>query len=220
MKLPPADSGTAASLRAQWRKRLLRRLLLAGTALVAAWFAGLIWFASLIPAPGTPDRSKTDVIAVLTGGSGRLEAGLDALAQGLAGRVFVSGVYQGVEVTELLRLATDRPDRFSCCVTLGYSADNTEGNALETAEWARKHDARSIRLVTGAYHMPRSLLEFSHAMPDAVIVAHPVFPDHVKADWWRWPGTATLVATEYTKYLIAVLHHVLFGEGRSGRDET
>jgi uncharacterized SAM-binding protein YcdF (DUF218 family) len=210
------ENGADPSIRAQRRKPPIRRLCLAGAALLGAWFAGLVWFAGLIPAPGPPDPTKTDVIAVLTGGSGRLEAGLDAMTQGLAGRVFVSGVYQGVEVTELLRLATDQPDRFSCCVALGYSADNTAGNARETADWARQNDARSIRLVTGAYHMPRSLMEFSQAMPEALIVAHPVFPDHVKADWWRWPGTTTLVATEYTKYLLGLLRHGLFGAERTG----
>ena len=193
---------------------MVRRLCLVGLAALAAWSAGLVWFAGQIPEPGAHDPTRTDVIAVLTGGSGRLEAGLRALADGLAGKAFVSGVYKGVEVTELLRLATDRPDRFACCVTLGYSADNTAGNARETAEWARNQRARSIRLVTGAYHMPRSLLEFGYAMPGATIVAHPVYPDHVKADWWRWPGTATLIATEYTKYLLAILRHGLFGTNR------
>ncbi|KAF0137397.1 MAG: hypothetical protein FD153_1694, partial [Rhodospirillaceae bacterium] len=26
-------------------------------------------------------------------------------------------------------------------------------------------------------------------------------------EWWRWPGTATLIATEYTKYLVAMVRH-------------
>ena len=60
-------------------------------------------------------------------------------------------------------------------------------------------------MVTGAYHMPRSLLEFRRAMPGAVLIAHPVFPTHVKlSQWWRWPGTASLVATEYSKYLMSL----------------
>ena len=211
----PIEAQADADRRAHGRRRLIRHLCLVGAGLLGAWLAGLIWFAGQIPTPGAQDPAETDVIAVLTGGSGRLEAGLDALSQGLAGKVFVSGVYQGVEVTELLRLATGKPDRFSCCVTLGYSADNTAGNARETAEWARKQGARSIRLVAGAYHMPRSLMEFARAMPEAVIVSHPVYPDHVKPDWWRWPGTASLIASEYNKYLLAHLRHGLFGPGGS-----
>ncbi|MND03177.1 hypothetical protein D3C83_228760 [compost metagenome] len=31
---------------------------------------------------------------------------------------------------------------------------------------------------------------------------HAVFPSHVKSDWWRWPGTTSLIAREYTKYVL------------------
>jgi len=63
-----------------------------------------------------------------------------------------------------------------------------------------------MRLVTAAYHMPRSLLEMHDIMPEVKIVPHPVFPDHVKQDeWWAWPGTAALTASEYNKFLIAWL---------------
>jgi hypothetical protein len=27
----------------------------------------------------------------------------------------------------------------------------------------------------------------------------------VKSDWWRWPGTTSLIAREYTKYLLTWL---------------
>ena len=53
--------------------------------------------------------------------------------------------------------------------------------------------------------MPRSLLEFTRAMPAVLIVAHPVFPERVKEHgWWARPGTAILVAAEYQKYLLAL----------------
>ena len=68
----------------------------------------------------------------------------------------------------------------------------------------RDNGFRSLRLVTANYHMPRSLLQFRHALPDATIIAHPVFPDHVKQDsWWQWPGTARLIIGEYNKFLVA-----------------
>ncbi len=42
-------------------------------------------------------------------------------------------------------------------------------------------------------------------MPEATIVPHPVFPDHVKQDdWWRAPGSAHLLLGEYTKFLLAL----------------
>ena len=51
--------------------------------------------------------------------------------------------------------------------------------------------------------MRRSLLEFHAAMPAVRIVPHAVFPATVKTDWWRWPGTASLIAREYTKFVLA-----------------
>ncbi len=54
--------------------------------------------------------------------------------------------------------------------------------------------------------MPRSLLEFHHAMPELEIVPHPVFPMPFKGPgWWRRPSNVQLVAMEFTKYLIARL---------------
>ncbi len=46
--------------------------------------------------------------------------------------------------------------------------------------------------------------EFRRAMPEIAILPHPVFPERFKqGEWWRWPGTASLVVAEYHKYLLA-----------------
>ncbi len=88
---------------------------------------------------------------------------------------------------------------------LGYEADNTRGNAIETAAWMKQQGYGSLRLVTATYHMPRSLLELRRVMPGIEIVPHPVFTETFKReDWWLWPGSSTLLITEYTKYLVAL----------------
>ncbi len=47
-------------------------------------------------------------------------------------------------------------------------------------------------------------------MPDAEIVPYPVHSANVRlAQWWRWPGTAALLAGEYVKYLAAHLRQVV-----------
>ena len=172
---------------------------------LAAWFAGLLWYADRIPADPPPVGERTDAIVVLTGGSARLSEGLRLLAEGRGDRLFVSGVYRGIEVDELLQLARRKPDDVECCITIGYAADNTAGNASETARWVRAAGHRSLRLVTANYHMPRSLLEFRRALPDIRIVAHPVFPDAFKRDcWWCWRNSLLLVASEFNKYLAAL----------------
>jgi uncharacterized SAM-binding protein YcdF (DUF218 family) len=89
---------------------------------------------------------------------------------------------------------------------LGHAAESTLGNAEETQTWMSIENYHSLRLVTANYHMPRSLLIFHSSMPDAFIIPHPIAPESVKLQaWWRRPGTASLLVTEYNKYLIAVL---------------
>ncbi|MDP6389418.1 MAG: YdcF family protein [Alphaproteobacteria bacterium] len=197
-----------ARLRRRRRRRLVAAVL--AIAAAAAWLGGLLTFIGGIPrAVAAPER-ETDAIVVLTGGSLRLESGIRLLERGRAKKLFVSGVHRGVDVRELLRISRQAPEELDCCIVLGHRADDTAGNAAESAAWMRRQSYRSLRLVTASYHMPRSLLEFRVAMPEADIVPHPVFPDHVKLDaWWRWPGTAVLIAGEYNKFLVAFAAYAL-----------
>jgi len=188
--------------------RGLKRLtLLLIAALAAAWGIGFLIFVQDIPrADANTPAPQVDAIVVLTGGSGRLEAGLDLLKAGQAKKMFVSGVYPGVDVAALLERNGTTPRSLDCCIALGYAADDTTGNADETAAWMAKERYRSLLLVTANYHLPRSLLEFRTAMPDTEIAVWPVHPPAVEINrWWRWPGTARLLVSEYNKYLAAIL---------------
>lgn len=192
------------------RHRLLPILALLCLALVL-WTIGLFWFAATLDKETAASQQKTDAIVVLTGGSLRVEQGISLLSNGLGKKLFVSGVAQGVDVKQLLKVFQESPEDLSCCIVLGYEADDTAGNARETAAWMRDQGYASLRLVTAAYHMPRSLLEFRRVMPGIEITPHPVFPAHVKQeDWWRWPGSTSLLVSEYTKYLVARLRAVVF----------
>lgn len=190
------------------RSRRLERLgaiLVAGAAL---WCGGFLWFVDEVPQQVDDISSHTDAIVVLTGGRDRLGTGLDLLKAGMSQRLFISGVYKGVDLAEIIKLSRADQDSLRDAVVLGYGADDTVGNAAETAQWAKEQNLRSLRLVTGAYHMPRSLAEFRHALPGVTLIAHPVFPHAVKSrEWWRWPGTAALLASEYSKYLAAMIRH-------------
>ncbi len=175
-----------------------------------AWFFGLVRFSKGLPQTVEQLNTRTDAIVVLTGGSKRLDAGFDLLTKGVAEKLFISGVYRGVEAKQLLSLFQHNPEQEACCINIGHAADDTVGNAQETAQWVKKHKITSIRLVTASYHMQRSLLEFRYAMPNIKIIAHPVFPEKVIIDrWWMWPGSAKLVIGEYTKLLLARTLHWL-----------
>ncbi len=189
-------------------RRRSARLAGAALLLLLIWLGGLIYFTTLIPDSVADPTATTDGIVVLTGGSDRLREGLQLLADGKAKRLLISGVYREASLGDLLHIG-EAPAGLSqqmidCCITIGYRAGNTLGNATEAAEWAAANNVHSLRLVTADYHMPRSLLEFSHALPGVLIVPHPVFPQEVKSkEWWLWPGTASLVVSEYHKYLAA-----------------
>jgi uncharacterized SAM-binding protein YcdF (DUF218 family) len=186
-------------------KRLFRRLTITMISLMLIWTAGLIRFADSIPKLIEEPTRRTDAIVVLTGGSGRLEEGLNLLELNMAKWLFVSGVYQGLDVKTLFRMFKRNPQSLESRINIG-TATNTLGNALETADWFKGKGFKSMRLVTAAYHMPRSLIEFKHAIPSVQIIAHPVFPSHVKVDeWWAWSGTAELIASEYNKFLLSGL---------------
>lgn len=194
------------------RRRHRRAPILLGLlcAIAVFWISGLLAFLDKIPRQVEYDTEETDAIVVLTGGSLRVQTGLQLFQEGLARKLFVSGVHRGVDVEQLLRVARQTPAQADCCIALGHQADDTEGNAAESVAWLRREGFNSLRLVTGAYHMPRSLFEFRSAMPEARIVPHPVFPSQVKLDaWWRWPGTAGLILGEYSKYLIVRGRHFL-----------
>jgi uncharacterized SAM-binding protein YcdF (DUF218 family) len=200
-------------LRRRTRSSAMRIVVAILLLLIAAWVFGLFWFVGQIPkADAGPPAASADAVVVLTGGSGRLEAGLDLLARRKAQKLFVSGVYQGVDVKALLDIAQESPSEVEQKITLGYRADDTAGNAMETADWMRQNGFTSMLLVTANYHLPRSLLEFHGAMPGIRIVPSPAFPERFKLrHWWAWPGSAALIVSEYNKYIVAVVRHGVRG---------
>jgi len=192
-------------------RRLRDRRVLWGLGAVAglgfgAWLAGLVWFVSALPVRVEDATRTTQAIVVLTGGGGRIAEGLDLLAANRAKKLFISGVGAAVDMQEILRVSQRPQADITCCVALGYEADSTYGNAIETAGWMRDNGLRSLRLVTAAYHMPRSLLQFRRAMPEMEIIPNPVFSANFHPDdWLRWSGNASVIVTEYSKYLVALV---------------
>jgi uncharacterized SAM-binding protein YcdF (DUF218 family) len=103
---------------------------------------------------------------------------------------------------DITMLWQKKPDLPPCCITLGYQATTTEENALETREWITKNNIKTVRLITGNYHMARSLLEFHHMIPNVKIYAHPVTQPELtldNRDFW------VLIAVEYHKTLYRFL---------------
>lgn len=187
------------------KSRLPRKFITILLLALFAWSVGFIRFIDLIPRQIEQPEVLTDAIVVLTGGVGRLGAGLTLLDAGQGKKLFVSGVYRGVDVAEILRAARQTPGNLECCVELGHDAIDTRSNADETRRWMAAEGYETLRVVTASYHMPRSMVEFHRAIPTATLIAHPVFPPSIHIEeWWQWPGTTALLVGEYHKYLVAV----------------
>ncbi len=192
------------------RRQKLAVLALAGLLVLIAYGVGLVRFAAGLPHAVADPTTETDAIVVLTGGSQRLTSAFELMAEHRARWLFVSGVNRQSDLARLPGAAALDPQTVACCVVAGRDADDTIGNAAETAQFVRSHAITSLRLVTASYHMPRSLLELKRVLPDVHIIEHPVFPPDFRQDeWWRWPGSASLVVLEYNKFLAARVRHAL-----------
>ncbi|MBV8122013.1 MAG: YdcF family protein [Alphaproteobacteria bacterium] len=177
---------------------------LAGLVVTAAIGVGFAVF--VVPPPPETGAAQADAIVVLTGGSLRLRSGIELMLDGRGRMLFVTGVERRVDLDDLVHLAGEQSPRWlACCVVLGYKAENTLGNAIETKDWMRQQGYHSLRLVTSWYHMSRSLLEFKRVMPDFEIIPHPVLLRPAKPQNWRtWRGNMAMLIGEYGKYLAAL----------------
>lgn len=177
---------------------------------VLVWFAGLVWFVCTFPTAPAKLNVQTDAIVVATGGAGRLEKGFTLLLEGKAPRLFISGVEVGVELPELLKQKEIAPIAASIPlekVELGHNARSTFQNAEETSAWVKQNHIKNFRLVTGNYHMPRSMLEMQQSMPDVTILPEPVFPAEFSGNWLTTESALFLVLSEYHKFLISYAAH-------------
>lgn len=176
------------------------------------WLAGLYAFMQSMPNEPLPyPDKKLDAIVVLTGGSNRIDEGFNLLEKDLGKKLFISGVYRGVEAKQLLQRWKSEPQKkLDCCVVLGFEAYNTAENALETIVWLKKEGFNSFYLVTSNYHMKRALAEFQYNAPEMNIQPFPIVPDKNNADtrdWWKESKTRNLMFKEYSKYIAVYFYY-------------
>jgi uncharacterized SAM-binding protein YcdF (DUF218 family) len=197
----PDDDFADTPGRPKWRPgRALLRLIVV---LIVAVGGGFVWFLSQIKSEEERPTVRADGIVVLTGGSSRVADAIDLLSNGYGRRLLISGVHWTNGRADIAKSLQDS-SLLNCCVDLDRSAVNTRSNATETRRWARDRKLRSLIVVTSNYHMPRALVELSHAMPDVTLVAYPVIGDKWNEEpWWTSGAAARLLASEYLKYLTA-----------------
>jgi len=194
------------------------RLLLFWAAIIAlvAFIAGFWSFAENVRQEAD-EPAPAQAIVALTGGSlQRLRTGVRLLEERKGERLLISGVNRIVTDAELYDALQVDPALGECCIDVGRRAEDTLGNASETAAWAREHRYTNIILVTDDYHMPRSQAELEVALPEAEIHPYPVRTRWTEPALWRSDlGAAMRLGGEYVKYLVIRGREALIGLGNS-----
>ena len=167
---------------------------------------GFVAFLSQLRGVEIKPARNADGIVVLTGGSSRVSDAMELLAAGYGKRLLISGVHPTNAASDISRSLPDNQSLLGCCVDLDRSAVNTRSNAAETRRWARERGFTSLIVVTSNYHMPRTMAELDHVLPQIRKLAHPVVTRAVDpSGWWASLSATRLLASEYLKFVTVAL---------------
>lgn len=150
---------------------------------------------------------SVDLIAVLTGGQGRLKEAFRLLELGQGRALLISGTNAPLEDILEANGVEDFPEHLKDDVILDDQSQRTFDNAKEIREAVQRLDARSLLVVTSNYHMQRSLEliqeEFDkRPRVDAVVYTYPVSsPNFNPSSWWASFSGWRLFVSEYFKSL-------------------
>ena len=161
--------------------------------LLLLYALGFIIFAFTLGKPAPASVRPVDAAVVLTGGSGRIEHGIDVLRDGKARRMLIAGADPSVTKADLARRIPNSRDLLKCCVDLGSESVDTRSNAEEAGRWLAKGRFHSLRLITSDWHMRRARYEFGKVLGSKYVLV----TDAVRTE----PTFLTLFG-EYNKYLL------------------
>jgi len=161
--------------------------------LLLLYAIGFVLFAFTLGKPAPADARATDAAVVLTGGSGRLEHGIEVVRERKAARLLVAGVDPSVRKRDLAQRVPGSDNMLKCCVDLGSESVDTRTNAEEASRWLIGHGFNSLRLITSDWHMRRARYEFGRVLGNK----YQIVPDAVRTD----PSFLTLFG-EYNKYVL------------------
>jgi uncharacterized SAM-binding protein YcdF (DUF218 family) len=184
-----------------WTRRVLSLGFWSVSLALIVGFLGFLGFVYSLNRFERAPETRADGIVALTGGAQRIGEAIDLLAQGYAKRLLISGVNEKTSREQISSLNPGQRRLFDCCVDLDYRARNTIGNAIETRRWTEANGFDAIIVVTSNYHMPRTLVELDHALPNLQKIPYPVAATIDPHDWWHTPAVARVIFTEYLKFL-------------------
>ncbi len=167
----------------------------------AAAGAGFLRFVSTLDRAEREPGATADAIVALTGGAQRIGDAIELLAKGYGTRLLITGVNERIGREEIAKLNEGQRRLVECCVDLDYRARNTIGNAAETRRWVGENGFASLIVVTSNYHMPRTMAELDHALPDIRKVPYAVVAAPQEGGMRAGLSSARLLGSEYVKYV-------------------
>jgi uncharacterized SAM-binding protein YcdF (DUF218 family) len=164
-----------------------------GSLLLLLYALSFVLFAVTLGKPASGKAVQTDAAVVLTGGSGRIERGIQVLREGKARRLLVSGADPAVTKADLAARNPGSVQLMRCCVDLGSESVDTRSNAEEAQRWLSKRGYKSVRLITSDWHIRRARYEFRKVLGDE----YKLLTDGVRTE----PSFLTLFG-EYNKFVL------------------
>ena len=113
---------------------------------------------------------KTEGIAVLTGGKGRINLGLELFKKNRNLKLIISGVDKKVSEVSII------PNNFKnkSSITIDKESESTYQNAKIINKWTSKYKLQNVTIITSYYHMPRSMMLIQLLTPNINFYAYPV----------------------------------------------
>ena len=152
-------------------KRIMRKLALYIIFLIILSFIyGFIIFLKKIQYNKVNFNSQTEGIAVLTGGKGRINLGLELFDKNRNLKLIISGVDKKVSNKSII------PNNFKdkSNITIDKVSESTYQNAKIINKWTSKYKLQNVTIITSYYHMPRSMMLMQLMAPNINFYAYPV----------------------------------------------
>ena len=112
----------------------------------------------------------SDGIAVLTGGKGRINLGLELFYKNNGLQLIISGVDKKVSEKSIVPNDLKNLDN----ITIDKESESTYQNAKLINKWIRKNNLKNVSIITSYYHMPRSMLLIQSLTPAVNFYPYPV----------------------------------------------
>ena len=147
-------------------------------------------------------NDQTDGIAVLTGGKGRINLGLELFNKNKNLRLIISGVDKKVSVKSIIPNDIKNKTR----ITIDKDSETTYENAKIINEWTSKYKLQNVTIITSYYHMPRSMMLIQLLTPTINFYAYPVEKNvSYKTSFKENMKYYFFLTEEYIKYLVSHL---------------